>query len=377
MQAEHEALLCEATGRKDVPDALAWLAEGRRYRTADVSSLMHAIVEARRHGHGNGTVNVDAALREVSRTALRSDVDTSAALADTVLQVTPEEADTILANLLRFSARGTLSSVEPGALRAAIEEDPRTVDVFAQVAGLTYKELKAKSAASGVRLPAKTSSAWTTVQLRAVIAEVTAVLARGHDSVGPVEVLTAPAEVSGWEIADGAAHTGVSYGTLLAQRIVGGAWSTQKNRTAILVREALIHRIADEFAATGINFWSVAGPADTVVNSSFLATQVSAPDARVGQLALVAYSISQHGDRTPMFAVLVAVAQDGGSARKTAATLLAAPSQVTVPVAVVLAGQGWANRSESDQLVNAYNGRVYTDRRIHELVERVRKEQER
>ncbi|MGK3957669.1 hypothetical protein ACLKOZ_15935 [Arthrobacter sp. R4] len=65
--------------------------------------------------------------------------------------------------------------------------------------------------------------------------------------------------------------------------------------------------------------------------------------------------------------MLVAIARDGGTARKTAATFLSLPESFALPAALVLVGTGWADRSESDKLVRAFGGRIYTEHTLQEL----------
>jgi hypothetical protein len=64
----------------------------------------------------------------------------------------------------------------------------------------------------------------------------------------------------------------------------------------------------------------------------------------------------------------MAIARDGGTARKTAATLSGIPGTLVIPSALLLAGGGWAERGETSDLVRSFHGRVFTDESIRDLV---------
>ena len=76
--------------------------------------------------------------------------------------------------------------------------------------------------------------------------------------------------------------------------------------------------------------------------------------------------VSSRGE--PRLAIAVSVARDGGTARKNGGRLKTLPSQFDAPAAVLLIGHGWAERGESLELIQAFAGRVFTERSIDALV---------
>ena len=110
-----------------------------------------------------------------------------------------------------------------------------------------------------------------------------------------------------------------------------------------------------------MGYWSAEG--DAAVAKSFLGSKAGVSGKPPGQLSVV----TRGQDGAAGYAVLVAIARDGGTARKTAATLLQLPKKFTVPAVLVLFGTGWADRGESDDLVRAYSGRLYTEHTLTDL----------
>lgn len=351
-----QPLLCVITGQSTIPGALAWIAEGRPYTDAPATDIFDAILETRQ----DEQPRADEALRQVAKIALGSDVDTAAAPADLDAVLTPDDCDRVIEHLVAQSPTRSLVGIGSSTLRSAMTALPRAVEVYAQIAGLSWRELRSRCADRGGQLPVGPEGPWSPRQLQAVIDVVEAV-ATGAQDIGPVDLVVH--EPANRAAALHAATTGgVSYGTLLSQRIVGSAWGAHRNRNAWSVRSDLVARLASSMVSSGLTVWATAGPEHVVASRSFLNEHV-ADGADVGQIELLV----RDADGKPSMAVFVAVANDGGSARKTASTLRSAPGRVTVPAALVLAGQGWAHRSETDPLIHAFSGRVVSDRHLDEL----------
>lgn len=351
-----QPLLCVITGQPTIPGALAWIAEGRPYTDTAATEIFNAILEARRDDHPRA----DEALRHVAKSALDSDVDTAAAPADLDAVLTPADCDRVIEHLVTQSPTRSVLGIGSSTLRSALTAHRRAVEVYAQIAGLSWRELRSRCVDSGVQLPGAPEGPWSPRQLQAVIDIIEAVATGAHD-IGPVDLVVH--EPSNRAAALHAATAGgVSYGTLLSQRIVGSAWGAHRNRNAWSVRSDVVARLASNMVNSGLAVWATAGPEQVVVSRAFL-NELVATDADVGQIELLV----RNSDGAPTMAVFVAVANDGGSARKTASTLRSAPGRVTVPAALVLAGQGWAHRSETDPLIHAFSGRVVSDRHLDEL----------
>ena len=181
----------------------------------------------------------------------------------------------------------------------------------------------------------------------------------GAEGARPMELLVARS--TAWEDVERLRTQGVTYGTLLAQRDVGSAWSAHRNRTNNEISRLMVLRVLEELDRAGVRYWSVVGR--DAVPRPFLSSKVVKGGRAPGQLSVV----TRIARDQPGCAVLVAVARDGGTARKTAATLLKVPQTLDLPAALVLMGTGWAGRGESDGLVRAFAGRVYTEHTLSAL----------
>jgi hypothetical protein len=123
----------------------------------------------------------------------------------------------------------------------------------------------------------------------------------------------------------------------------------------------MVRRVLSALEDRRVGYWSTEG--DEPVAKSFLGGQAGVAGKPPGQLSVV----TRRTDGAAGLAVLVAIARDGGTARKTAATLLQLPKKIAVPAVLVLCGTGWADRGESDDLVRAYGGRLYTEQTLDGL----------
>jgi hypothetical protein len=358
----HVIALKQATGRQDIADALRWIAEKRSLVTGTTTDLLVALVEAA----SCDLPSADAALRVAARRALESTLDTSADLLGTDTIVPPHRYQEALSDVASRAPTGSLASINPQVVGSAQADNSLVVEALALVAGLSWRDLRDRSEARDVPLPGQPSGPWKSSQIQSafdIIDEVVqgnvkpqlseAVAAR------PLELLLD--DVRGWGAVEILRTGGVSYGTLLAQRDVGSAWSAHRNRTNSEISRLMVLRLLSSLTSAGIKYWSTEG--DAAVPRAFLGEKAVTKGKVPGQLSIV----TRLPDGSPHYAVLIAVARDGGTARKTAATLLKLPALLSLPGAAVLVGTGWADRGESDALVRAFGGRVYTEHSLPAL----------
>ena len=356
--------MLRATGRARIQDALLWIAERRKLSSAvptnDLLSALVAAVDAALPG-------AVPALREASRAALSSTLDTSADLLSTDTIVSPYRYEQALADLAGCTPQGTLEHVTADAVVAAQAANGDVIETLGLVAGLSWRDLRDRAAARHVSLPTKASGPWNSSQVRLVFHLVDEVVTdravpqlMGAIAARPIELLLG-LQGSGWAAVEAFRTGRVTYGTLLAQRDVGSAWSAHRNRTNNEVSRLMVLRLLEALDAAGVAYWSTDGAKP--LPKKFLADKAVKAAKILGQLSVVTCD-SAGGGR---YAVLVAVARDGGTARKTAATLLKLPQDLVLPGVAVLLGTGWSDRGESDDLVRAFAGRVYTERSLPDL----------
>lgn len=356
--------LLAATGRQELGDALHWIAE-RRPLVGGVatSSLLAALVAA---------VDADVpealpALRAASRAALSSTLDTSADLLSTDTIVPPHRYDHALAEVAGCTTSGSLEHVTADAVGAAQAANSDVVESLGLVAGLSWRDLRDRAAARGVPLPTKATGPWSSGQTRTAFELVDEVVTGrvqpqliGAVASRPIELLLG-LQGSGWAAVEAFRTSRVTYGTLLAQRDVGSAWSAHRNRTNAQISRLMVVRLLEALDAAGVPYWSTDGPKP--VPKKFLATKAVKQGRTLGQLSVV----TRDSAGNARYAVLIAVARDGGTARRSAATVLKLPGDLVLPGVAVLLGTGWSERGESDDLVRAFAGRVYTERSLSSL----------
>ncbi|MGO4122678.1 hypothetical protein [Arthrobacter sp. YAF16] len=360
---EQHALLVAATPLSNLQDALNWIAEQRPV----AGGITHRLLTALVHAADAAVPGAEAALRAIARQVLHSTLDTSADLVSTKTIVAPHRYQEALAEVVRRTPTSSLSGITPQAVGAAQASNTLVVEALALVAGLSWRDLRDRASARGTSLPGESTGPWQSSQIRCAFAIIDEIV-RGQvkpqlaGAVGarPLELLLEG--TNSWSAVDALYRDGVSYGTLLAQRDVGSAWSAHRNRTNTEISRLIVVNVLSALSEAGVSYWSVEGPG--AVPRSFLAKQaVQSGKKTPGQLSVVTKS----PDGRPACAVLVAVARDGGTARKTAATFLSLPESLALPAALVLVGTGWADRSESDKLVRAYGGRIFTEHTLQEL----------
>lgn len=364
LSADHHDQLLAATGRRDLRDAVGWIAE-RRQLTGEVptNALLAALVAA----SDAGVPRAESALREASRSALSSRLDTSADLLATDTLIPPYRYDQALAEVAACVPTGSLEDVTAHAMGAAQSANGDVVETLGLVAGLSWRDLRDRAEARGVPLPTRARGTWHHAQIEAVFDIVDEVVTGrgraqlvGAVAARPLELLLG-VHGDGWAAVEVLRTGRVTYGTLLAQRDVGSAWSAHRNRTNNEVSRLMLQRLLEALDAAGVSYWSTGGRRP--VDKKFLAGKAVKSGRTLGQLSVVTCDTSGR----PRYAVLIAVARDGGTARKSAGTVLKLPAALVLPGVAVLLGTGWSERSESDDLVRAFEGRVYNERTLPDL----------
>lgn len=345
-------------------DALHWIAERRPLvEGVPPNALLTALVAA----VDAAVPGAVAALREASRTALSSTLDTSADLLSTDAIVPPYRYDQALAEVAACTTGGSLEHVTADVVGAAQAANSDVVETLGLVAGLSWRDLRDRAAARGVPLPTKATGSWSSSQIRTVFELVDEVVTGrvqpqllGAVASRPIELLLG-LQGSGWAAVEVFRTSQVTYGTLLAQRDVGSAWSAHRNRTNAEISRLMVVRLLEALDAAGVPYWSTDGAKP--VPKKFLASKAVQQGRTLGQLSVVTRDAAGNA----RYAVLIAVARDGGTARRSAATVLKLPGDLVLPGVAVLLGTGWSERGESDDLVRAFAGRVYTERSLSDL----------
>jgi hypothetical protein len=161
--------------------------------------------------------------------------------------------------------------------------------------------------------------------------------------------------VDGWELVDKMLNDKVPYEMLLQQRLVGGSWGQHRNATSSAAGELVLDEFKSLLRARSISY----------VGRESRQLQRLSLVGRFADLVITRPS----GEAT--WSVVVSVANDGGTARKTAAKLSAALGGHAL-TAAILVGPGWVNRlSATAALVEAIGGHVYSDSSLSKLVDTV------
>jgi hypothetical protein len=84
-----------------------------------------------------------------------------------------------------------------------------------------------------------------------------------------------------------------------------------------------------------------------------------------GQVGMVALDASANA----IYAVAFSSARDSGTASKSANRLRNMRRDPSIPMAVVVAGPGWAGRNETADLAMAFDGRLFSDQAIDSLAD--------
>ncbi len=351
-------VLLEATGRSSVAEALAWLGEGHPIEHgSDLNQLLRAVAI-----YGGTHEYAQQALRRLARAVAKSDLDSATFLFETDTIIPASDFGATLARLAALCPGGGLEKITGSTLIAAQRNDAFTLEALCYVAGLSYKELAERVP----NLPAQATGPFGPTQLRrafdvldAVVRGKTIVDLPGAEPAFPIELMPRVGlGRSGWDVVENLRLHGVPYEILLSQRAAGGSWLAHRNRTssklAPLVADRLCREL-DEHRVVYMRSRSIGGstsPADMSL--------VSGCDKQLGLLII-------NHTKQAVFGVIFAIARDSGTASKSASQLRAMKRSPDLPIAVVVAGPGWAARNETAALALDFEGRLYSEQSLARL----------
>lgn len=358
-----EAFLCRVTRQDAIDDAIDWLADGLPLQEhCDPRSLIRAVART-----SDRSARREAALRRLARELTTSSID-SAEFLFGIQELPPPSrySESLHALATRCPSRG-LDSISASVVIEAQRDDPFVIAALCAVAGISYKDLTGRIDGTTGRSDVVPMSP---AQLRAAFAIIDAAvrgtgvaLLEGALPAQPLELLPALEGTAGWAEVERLRLGGVPYGVMLAQRAFGGAWLAHRNRTSGNIPALLAGKLCAELEARGVgHLRSTAVGGDT--SPSALARLTEA-DKQVGVIVLDAAA-------NPVFAVIFSAARDHGTARASAGRLLAMERRKReLPIAVCIAGPGWAKRHETADLAVGFDGYLYSDESLDELVNEI------
>ncbi len=354
-------LLLQATKQATVEDAVHWLAQGWRTSDASPHELLRALLASAEYPES------EAALQRLSRSVAKSDVSSARVLFDLDIVERPEQFRDALDRLASLCGDGSLRAVNARDVRAAQRKDSFTIEALCSVAGLSYRDLSDRV----TNLPSNPRSDWAPSQIQAAF-EVLDAIVRGTEAsdlpgatpARPLELLLGGTgtAATGWEAVEVRRSDGVPYEVLLAQRAAGGAWLAHRNRTSARVRQAVADQLARELETSGITFLRATGAGGPDAEKKLM--EITGCGKQIGFAVLDPRGRAKYG-------IVLAVANDSGTARKSVRALAQMDKPSDLPVAVLVSGPGWSIRNELADLARAFAGRIYGDVALSELVEDV------
>jgi hypothetical protein len=335
-----------------------WLGEDHPIeRGSDLNQLLRAVVN-----HGGAHEYAERALRRLARAVAESDLDSATFLFETETIVPASYFRATLDRLAALCPDGGLGTISGSTLIAAQRSDTFTLEALCYVAGLSYKELAERvpdmpSRANGPFGPSQLRRAFEV--LDAVVRGTTTIDLPGAEPARPIELMPRVGlGRSGWDVVEDLRAHGVPYEVLLSQRAVGGSWLAHRNRTSSKLAPLIADRLCRDLDEHGVAYRRSTGVGgDTSPTEMSL---VSGCDKQMGLVIL-------HPSRGAVFGVIFSTARDSGTASKSASRLRAMKRVAGLPVAVVVAGPGWAARNETAALAMDFEGRLYSERSLAEL----------
>ena len=341
--------IVDATGRKSLEDALAWLGEDHPMSAeTEWPRLLQALV-----GIGPRGELRERALRRVTREATSSRLDTGRVLFDADKIPSSGVFRDALEALVKRSSNDTLGGLTArGVLRAQYAQ-PRAVETLCFAAGVGYGDAKKWFAPTGN---------WSEEGIEELLSYLDDLIEGRVEEVAPN---TTPAraielfEGGGWKRVEELRTKGVPYEVLLAQRAVGGSWLQHKNQTSNRLNIVPASMVCDKLDERGIGYRR-ASTLDGTTKQGDLQELSGVADKRVGVVVVDSHE-------RPAFGIVFSTANDGGTARANGDGLVRIPLG-KLPFGLVLSGQGWAQRPETDGLAAHFGGRLFTERTVDDLV---------
>jgi hypothetical protein len=359
MTEDPKALLLAATHRTRLDEAIAWLEEGHDIvdQTYSPQRVLGALLDL-----DSAAGPVGGAIKAVARSAALSDIDPTAVLFATESVTRPTVYRRALDLIAKRSPTSTLQGMTVESLVAAQRDDRHVMETLALIAGLTSKDLRRRLADdapfSDAWKPSQIKAAWTLID--AIVSGTVPSPVMEATSARPVELLLGEKDkLSGWALVDAMRTGGVSYEMLLTQRAVGSAWNQHRNSTSSKLGINLSDLICRALKKMGVQFLQAKRLGGTVTD------QVLQKRSSVGKHAgIMTLDPADH----IMWSVIVSVANDSGTASKTAQKLRGAIPKPWSGVAVLLGGAGWGERiADTVELATDVHGHVYTDRHLPAL----------
>ncbi len=359
-------LLLWATRQDDLLGAVSYLAEGHYIDPkADRTALMRALCEVTAPDDDNAR----AAMRQLAREVAVSDLDTAAVLLRPDWVTAPSVYRRALDTLAqKCPSRSLAGGVSYRTVVAAQRENPDVLRTLAAVAGLSFKELVQRAGGSAAKDPRSVKEPREVEPLFEVIDAIVCDRVRldlpGGFPARPMELLADPDVTgpgrSGWGEIERFRTTGVPYEALLAQRVEGGAWRTHRDRTGRKHAYLVADDLCQKLTAAGVGHLRAKNCGGTV-SGSRVEQLVGGGRGQVGVVALAR-------DESPSMAILISVANDGGSASKSGLRTAKLAEELNTPVAAVVAGLGWAGRNETADLARVVQGRLFSEKNMVRLV---------
>jgi hypothetical protein len=355
------SVLLDATGCTTAADAVEWIGEGH---PVDIESDRHALLQALVSYASEAYFF--PALRRLAREVASSDLDSAAVLFEPGTIVSAADVRRTLDRIASKCAGRTLAGINSSAVIASQRDDSATVAALCAVAGVSYSELQLRVPG----LPAHGAGSWSPSQLRrafelidALVRDEVSAELPGTVPARALELMQSLGDGAGWQAVEGFRVTGVPYEALLAQRINGGAWLAHRNRTSNKLAPLLARRLCDALDARTVAYrlsGALGGDTPPKVMSA-----LSGCDHQIGLLV-------EHNDAA-VFAVIFSSARDSGTASKNAGRLRAMRRAVGLPIAIVVAGPGWAARNETADLALDFSGLLYSESALDVLADEIGK----
>jgi hypothetical protein len=354
-----------ATARTTIEDAATWIAAGLTLTAStNLNTLLQALVVLQPVEPDGGK-----ALMLMARRVSRSELDSAAVLFKPEAIVPASAFRAALSAIVAASPSKTLRNINTSAVIAAQRGNPFVIQTLCAVAGLSYGDLVERVPG----LPGDPTSPWTPTQVRAAFAVIDDVVMDRVATTLPGTVPTRALDLmprvagtvnsGGWESIEARISGGVPYEVLLAQRVAGGTWLAHRNATSGL----LSHRIADQLCQA-LEVAGIEYRRSTSVGGSTAPGEIQAMTKSDKQVAVVVRDKAGHA----AYAIAFASARDSGTARKSVASLCAMTRDLKLPMAAVLSGPGWSHRNETADLAMAFDGRLFSDAALNELVDDIR-----